>query len=511
MLSIKPRQYQTDIFLVSKEKNVLVVLPTGLGKTLIALLLSIDRIKLYPKSKVLFMAPTKPLIEQHFHYFTKQLPELFADLQLFTGSVEAKKRKEIWNTAEIIFSTPQCIANDIEKGLYNLSEVSLVIIDEAHRCLKNYDYTKVVSAYKRQSSMQRILGLTASPGYESDKIKQICQHLAIDTIESRTRESEDVKPYLQNLDYTKMEVPFPQEFIEIRTLLKRIYSQKIEELQKREFISPPVNKITLLTLQKRLGMQVSQRNFTAMFGLSLCAQAIKISHALELLETQTLTSLNYYMQSIVDQAKEKKSKGVQVIFNSPEFQASLVSLKNLLDNNIEHPKVAAIMDLIKTQFSEKKESKIIIFTQFRDTASLIVDRLNASPNTRAALFIGQANKRNAGLSQKEQKSIVEKFKTGEINILVATSIGEEGLDIPEVDAVIFYEPVSSAIRKIQRAGRTARLAPGKLVILVTQDTRDAINHYASSAREKKMHSTLERIKRDMQNKPINTKTLFDYK
>src|SRR3989338_8191426 len=193
LLNLQPRNYQQKIFETARHSNTLVVLPTGLGKTLIALLLAIDRLKLFPLKKILFLAPTKPLVEQHFEYFTKNLPDLFADLQLFTGEVPAEKRKKIWQTAEIIFSTPQCIANDLEHYLYYLKELSLLIIDEAHRCLKNYDYTKVVKKYKEQSSNQRILGLTASPGHEPDKVKEICKHLDIQEIEVRTRDSEDVK------------------------------------------------------------------------------------------------------------------------------------------------------------------------------------------------------------------------------------------------------------------------------------------------------------------------------
>ena len=174
ILNIVPREYQLKIFETTKNNNTLVVLPTGLGKTLIALLLTIERKSLFPESKILFLAPTRPLIEQHFHYFKSYLPDLFADLQLFTGSVPAIKRKEIWQTAEIIFATPQCVANDLENSLYDLKEISLLVIDEAHRCLKNYDYTKVVARYKENAQNQRILGLTASPGHYPEKIKQIC-------------------------------------------------------------------------------------------------------------------------------------------------------------------------------------------------------------------------------------------------------------------------------------------------------------------------------------------------
>jgi len=503
MLHLTPRDYQKEIFEVSKNKNTLVVLPTGLGKTLIALMLAVHRKTLFPESKILFLAPTKPLVEQHFSYFKKNLPELFAELQLFTGSIQAEKRKKIWQTAEIIFSTPQCIANDLKAGLYSLNDTSLLIIDEAHRCLKNYDYTKVVSIYKQQApaQIQRILGLTASPGHELEKIKQICEHLAIEEIEIRTRESEDVKPYLQNLKFEKVEVPFPKEMVALREILKKIWNDKVEKIKNIFPNLNPINKITLLALQKELSSQISRGNHSAFFGVSLVAQAIKISHALELLETQTLSSLNSYLQNILNQAKEKKSKAVQALVKMPEFNAALVSLQSLLNQNIEHPKISALASIIQEEFQKNSQSKIIVFTQFRETAALLVKKLSEIKNVRASIFIGQAKKESSsGLSQKEQKEIIEKFKSGELNVLVATSIGEEGLDLPEVSAVVFYEPIPSAIRKIQRAGRTARLSPGKLVILITQETRDVIHHYASSARERKMYKVVHSIKQELKEK-----------
>jgi ERCC4-related helicase len=513
MLNLTPRDYQQAIFEKAKDNNTLVVLPTGLGKTLIALLLVEDRLTKFPKEKILFLAPTRPLIEQHFEYFKKNLPELFADFQLFTGEIPAPQRKKIFQTAEIIFSTPQCIANDIENYLYDLSTTSLLIIDEAHRCLKNYDYTKVVNHYKQKAVNQRILGLTASPGSDMEKVKEICLHLDIKEIELRTRDSEDVKSYLQEIEFDKVEVPFPSEFQEIKVLLKRIFDSLVDKLKSRNLLFAPGNKITLLKLQGQLAMRAAQKDFNAMMGMSLTAQAIKISHAIELLETQTLSGLNEYLNSLLKQADEKKSRAVQQLVKLPEFNAARISLQQLLAKGIEHPKIEELAAITEYQFKENANSKIIVFSQFRETALTISKRLNKIPDVKAAIFIGQAKKSNtlglqSGINQKEQKEIIEKFRRNEINVLCATSIGEEGLDIPEVSAVIFYEPIPSAIRTIQRAGRTARLAPGKLIILMTRDTRDIAHHYASMSREKKMHKTIDQMKKDLKNSP---KTLSDFK
>jgi Fanconi anemia group M protein len=512
MIQFTPRSYQQSILETAKRANTLVVLPTGVGKTLIAIMLAAHRMKEHPATKALILAPTKPLVEQHLESFKEQLPELFADLQLFTGEIPSQERKKIWRTADIIFSTPQCIANDIARGFYDLSEVSLLVIDEAHRCLKNYDYTKVVSRYKSQAQHPKILGLTASPGSDVDIVKQICEHLSIDEVEIRSRESEDVKPYIHELDFNKVEVPFPQEFIEIRVLLRRIYDTKTEQLKRMNLLFGPANKITLLKLQTHLARQATQGSGAAMAGMSLCAQAIKISHAIELLETQTLSSLHTYMKELISQAEQKKSKGVQNLVKMPEFNAALLSLTQLIGHKTEHPKLGEIAHIVEEEFKKAENPKILIFTQFRDTAATLVNTLNQNERIKAALFIGQAsNTRTKGLSQKEQKEIIEQFREGTINVLCATSIGEEGLDIPEVNAVIFYEPIPSAIRKIQRAGRTARHAPGKLFILVTKGTRDEINHYASSAREKKMYKTIDTVKQHLRNRPKpENKSIKDY-
>jgi ERCC4-related helicase len=506
IINLKPRDYQQAIFNTAKDNNTLVVLPTGVGKTLIALLLTIEKQKQFPGSKALFLAPTRPLVEQHLQTFKAQLPELFADLQIFTGSIQAPQRKKIFQTADIIFSTPQCVDNDLKNRLYDLSEVSLLILDECHRCIKNYSYTNVVNYYKQQAENQRILGLTASPGSDLPRVKEICKHLDIEKVESRTRDSPDVRPYLQTLDFEKVEVPFPKEFEEIRVLLKKIYDEKVNKLREKNILFGPANKFTLLKLQSKLFARLSQgsRDFQAMHAVSQTAQAIKISHALELLETQTLSSLNIYLQEIVKQANEKKSRAVQQIYKDPNFNAALLSLKTLLTLKTEHPKVDELSTIIHDEFSHNPNAKIIIFAQFRETISLLAKRLNEIPQVKAKVFLGQAKKSSktgsSGLSQKEQKEIIEEFSEGKINVLCATSIGEEGLDIPEVSAVIFYEPIPSAIRSIQRRGRTARLAPGKLLILMTKDTRDIAYHYAAKAKEKRMASHLETVKDELNNK-----------
>ncbi len=499
---ISPRDYQQKIFETCIEKNCLVVLPTGLGKTLIALMLAIERIKKFPGEKVLFLAPTKPLAEQHLNFFKKHLPELFGEMQLFTGAVLPEKRKNIWKVSDIIFSTPQCIANDLKNHLYNLNEVCLLIEDEAHRCIKNYDYTYVAQEYRKSSVHQRILGLTASPGSNSQQIREICKNLSIEEVELRTRQSDDIKHNVQELEFEKIFVELPGEFQEIRGAIKKIYDSCIDELKSRNLLFEIPTKVNLIKLQKRLSQALSMgtKNFSIFRGMSACASAIKLQHALELIETQTLQGFVNYLKNLLEQAAKLKSKAVQELVKKSEFNFAFINSNNLLSKKIEHPKVAELAKIIENEKSNNPHLKAIVFSQYRDTAVLISKRLNEIQGVNAKIFVGQLKKGDTGLSQKEQKKTIEDFSSGEINILCATSIGEEGLDIPEVNLVIFYEPVASAIRTIQRTGRTARLEKGKLIVLITKKTRDEFYYYASRSKEKKMHSAIDEIKKELYKK-----------
>src|SRR3989344_8641823 len=106
----KPRLYQENIAYTSVTKNTLVVLPTGLGKTAIAMMLAVNRLNNFRSLKILFLAPSKPLVSQHLNTFKKHLD---AKLELVTGEVKPELRENIYKENDIIFSTPQTVANDI--------------------------------------------------------------------------------------------------------------------------------------------------------------------------------------------------------------------------------------------------------------------------------------------------------------------------------------------------------------------------------------------------------------
>lgn len=505
-MELKAREYQQSIFETAKKHNTLVVLPTGLGKTLIALMLAKERLEKFPESKVIFLAPTRPLTEQHCNYFKKHLSNY--EHHIFTGKINSKKRVELWERAQIIFSTPQCIENDLKNELICLDNVSLLVEDECHRCLKNYSYVYIAKEYLKNAKNPKLLGLTASPGSDTNVIRTICDNLGIDAVEIRTRESKDVKPYLQKLEKEIIKVELSEEMKNIRNLLKTIYDKKIDELQNRKLLFGRATKTNIIELQKKLIRMLStgSKNFNVLRGVSVCAQAIKIQHALEMLETQGVEQCYSYINDLFEQANKRKTKAVKQLANTKELSDAYIILTKLFQKNIEHPKFTELKDIIRQEIKNRPELKAIIFSQYRDTVNKISEILNAM-NIKAKIFIGQAKRKTGGLTQIEQQAILREFSQGRINVLVSTSIGEEGLDLPEVDLVVFYEPIPSAIRKIQRTGRTARLKPGKLIILITKGTRDESNYWASHYKERKMYNTLENIQQDFKKHDSSQKKL----
>lgn len=498
-----PRLYQEKILNTCVNKNTLVVLPTGLGKTNIFLMLTAYRLKMYPNSKILFIGPTKPLIDQYLLVFKKNFDISEDKMAIFTGLVSPEKRADLWKNSKIIFSTPQGLENDILSKRINLEEVSLLGIDEAHRAVGNYSYVFVAKQYQKLAKFPRILALTASPGSDMDKIKEVCQNLFIEDIEVRTHDDPDVKPYVQEIDIDWVPVELSPLFEDVKKYLEICLKDRMEKLKSwgvlRRANLSFVNKKDLLSLQAQLHGSIArgEKNPVMWSAISLLAEIIKVYHALEMLETQGIVASHKYLRGLYDESFKTKVKAVKNLVADPNFKSALFKTEKLFQEKIEHPKLIELQKIINKEIQANKDVKIIVFNQYRDNALDIKEKLNKINGVNAEIFVGQMKKGDTGLSQKEQKAVLDKFRDCQINVLVATSIGEEGLDIPKVDLVIFYEPVPSAIRTIQRRGRTGRQEKGHVIILMAKKTRDEGYKWSSHHKEKRMYRNLNILKKNI--------------
>lgn len=495
----KPRLYQETILNTCAKHNTLVVLPTGMGKTSLAFMLAIQRLSNFPKSKILLLAPTKPLVEQHLETFKKYTTFNEEDMAVFTGSVSPEKREEMWKEARIAFSTPQGMENDIISERIKLEDVSLLIFDEAHRAIGDYAYVFVAKQYMKRAKYPKILGLTASPGSESEKITDVCSNLYIEKVEIRTDKDPDVRPYIQDIQLEWINVELPGPFKEVQRYLQSCFKSKLREINSYGYLNDKsriVGKTDLLKLQGQLHSEISKgnRDFNILKSVSLAAEAMKVQHALELLETQGITPLHNYLTKLEEESLRTSVKAVKNLVADINFKSAFIKVRGIYESGAEHPKMDELKRIIEAETKKQKDIKIIVFNQFRDSASKIERELNAIEGVKAKLFVGQAKKSGTGMSQKQQKEMIEEFSNGNFNVLVATSVAEEGLDIPKVDLVVFYEPIPSAIRHIQRRGRTGRLEKGRVIVLVTKGTRDEGYRWSAFHKEKRMYRNLKEMK-----------------
>lgn len=517
--SVEARSYQLEISKSVMEKgNTLVVAPTALGKTIVALLTVVQVLEKNPDKKIMFLAPTKPLAMQHQKSFQKLMTIEEEKIELLTGTVSPEKRKKIFEDAKIIIATPQTIENDLIQSKINLKKMGLVIFDESHRAVGDYSYVFVAEKLMKENPEARILATTASPGSEKEKIEEVCKNLFIKNLEIKNYNDDDVKAYIKENKVEWKMVELPEEYKEIKKHIQNYTTEQINALKKMG-LSPTANikyfnKTRLLELQSVVRKRIitSGSNQPSLFSaISKIAALMKVSHAETMLETQGIEALQHYFQKIEKESqKAKSSKALKSIFANIEMQKAMNLTNQAYNKKISHPKIEELKKELTKQIEKNPKSKIIIFNHYRDNINTVLHEIKELNGIKAQRFVGQAKKGNEkGLSQKEQKEIIEKLRNDEFNVLVASSVAEEGLDIPSVELVIFYEPVPSEIRTIQRRGRTGRLEDGKTVMLIAKNTRDEAYYYTARAKEKNMQKTLSAI--DISNqKQTKIFDLFDY-
>jgi len=485
-MTIQSREYQTSLVKSVSTKNSLVVVSTGLGKTLVSVLVTAERLNKYPEKKAMILSPTRPLCAQIQKSFKETFDIDEDKIVLITGIIRPEDREYLYKQSKIIVSTPQCIANDLKHGRIHLSDYAIITFDEAQHSIGNYSYTFVAKKYIEQSSNPLILGLTASPGGTEEKIKEICKNLFIEKVEIRTETDEDVKPYIKEITTEIVKVELTGNIKEAQELLKAALKRRLDKL--RSYNIYIRTKKDLLEVQKKVSRQLStERKPILFYIISLIVEGVKIWHVIELLETQSVKAVNSYL----DKINLKKTKSDKGILNDADFMKAL----KLIRTAEEHPKIEKLKEVIKKEVDENKNISIIVFSHYRDN---IFNLQSILENVcRPVVLIGQGGEK--GLSQKEQIDVIKDFNAGYYNCLITSPIGEEGLHIPSADTAIFYDSVPSEIRTIQRRGRVGRTKVGKIVFLITKSTRDEAYYWAAQRKERKMKEILRDLKNKQQN------------
>lgn len=529
------RQYQQDIVLKSLYRNSLVVIPTSLGKTIVALLICLDILLNWKDSKILILAPTRPLVFQHFDLFRKHTL-LASQCVCLTGKTAPEIRKVLWNSSEIrvYFATPELVNNDLCNNLLKKDDFYLIVYDEAHRAVKDYSYTRISNQFYRDSENNDpplVLGLSASPGYTEDKIKEVCDNLFIEQIISKEEREDDVLPYVYDTDIEYQRVVLNNYHLEISDILTSMIHDNINWLIKNKLLkkkrADSVYKKDLLSLRDYITSNLDPKapNLFLITALRYQSLSMILLYCRDLIESQGAFALRKFLNA----SKENSGKSYNYLFLDTRVQ----QIEAILNKNIgqAEPKLAKLLFVINqflkpdsTTLSDHKKNtlskfsqnsiintpkkieslpvaqssssiaqkKVLIFSQYRDTLEEITLFLEEN-GIKCKGFYGQASRNGVkGLNQDKQLSILDDFREGKFPVLVATSVAEEGLNIPNVDLVLFYEPVPSEIRFIQRKGRTGRFSNGEVVILVSENSVDVKYLEASKRKLFRMQSSLQK-------------------
>ncbi|HTT15412.1 MAG TPA: helicase-related protein [Thermoplasmata archaeon] len=496
--ALEDRLYQQAIADAALDSNTLVVLPTGLGKTAIALRVIAEYLRRAPTQSVLFLAPTRPLVVQHARSVAAAL---FAPEPIpLTGAIPPERRAALLHPPQVVVATPQVIANDLAEGHFPLATCSLIVFDEAHRAVGDYPYVAIGRA-NREGPRARVLAMTASPGGSLGRIQEVWANLGIERFEYRTEQSADVLPYIHGVGIETVEVTVPPEVRRLAILLRAAVQRQLDVLRRFDLLpAGEGSRRALLEVGRALHRRIDAarrgtETSAAALWSAVTAQsaAMKGLHALELIESQGVEALREFLARQDPQPGRRVTPAQRAFLGDPD----VVELRRELDRlTLEHPKVATAVRIVRGELTSRPEARVIVFSQYRDTVDRLVDELRklADPAVRPARFVGQASHGDdLGLSQKEQVGVLDRFRAGAVNVLVATSVAEEGLDIPATDLVVFYEPIPDVIRTIQRRGRTGRARTGRAIVLVAEGTRDVGLHRAAFARERRMHAMLERV------------------
>ncbi|MFB6123237.1 MAG: DEAD/DEAH box helicase [Haloferacaceae archaeon] len=490
---IERRLYQIRLAGTAREAHTLVCLPTGLGKTTVSLLVTAERLH-DVGGRALFLAPTKPLVQQHADFYRDALTIPDDDVVVFTGDVRPDDRADLWDDARVVIATPQVVENDLIGNRISLRDVTHLTFDECHRATGDYAYVYIAERYHADAADPLVTGMSASPGGDEEAILNVCENLGIEDVEVMTEEDADVGDYTHDTDVEWEEIQLPDEILDIRDALNDVISDRLENLKDigvTSKTSPDLSEKEINRMQGKIRDLMDNDQSEGYTAMSMLAEVRKLRTAVTYAETQSVESLRRYFERQRNAARSSgASKASQRLVSEPKVRQAMREAERF---DALHPKFSRTRILLARTLGIEGGSRVIVFTESRDTAEALTEFLAESFDVRR--FVGQGDREGSdGMTQNQQQEVLDDFRAGEFEVLVSTSVAEEGLDVPEVDLVLFYEPVPTAIRSIQRKGRTGRQDEGRVVVLMAEDTRDEAYFWISRRREQEMEEELRALK-----------------
>ena len=485
------RSYQWELANPGIEgKNYIVVAPTGSGKTLVAALVISKHLQKNQhnndKPKVVFIVNTKPLAEQQKKKLDHFIPGAEVDCSMGDGGPAVIN---LLPHKDVIVCTAGKLLDSIKSGKVTFDMISLMVIDECHHTKKSSPQANVMVRYlehkaKKGSKVPQIMGLTASPGAGDnphlDEKKTIDHLVNLCALMDATRGILLVKDNLEELDQNTNKPSYTLEIPLCRSPSDPFIKTTVIEMERFEKTIPKF-KCSFPRWSQEYETIIQQHKQP--LELSTNPEFRDQIRTLRLLRCYS-QSLNIYMDlsdtdavSVLEEYTGLPTEDSQATPHERELKKSLqellIRLKRL--DSIENPLLKAVKDKLIERFSQNPSSKGIMFVRTKKHASSICKWITNVPELAACgitprVITGHTRETGAGMTQVDQEEVMKSFREGVCNLLVATSVAEEGLDVPACNLVIRFQHVSNEIAKTQTQGR-ARAEESEGFTILSSDSK----------------------------------------
>ncbi|XP_074856852.1 interferon-induced helicase C domain-containing protein 1 [Carettochelys insculpta] len=547
------RDYQMEVAKPALNgQNVIICLPTGSGKTRVSVYITKEHLDKKKRAsepgKVIVLVNKVPLVEQHFRKefnpFLKpwyRVAGLSGDSQLKISFPEVVRKNDvIISTAQILENSLLNATKDDEEGV-QLSDFSLIVIDECHHTQKEGVYNNIMRRYLKEKMKNRrlkkenkplipqpqILGLTASPGVGGAKTPQkaeehilkICANLdayRLMTVEEHSSQLKDQvkEPYKKFvIADDKRRDPFREKIIEIMTEIQNY----CEFNPTFEFGTQPYEQWAVKE-EKKAAKEEKRKERVCAEHLKKYNDALQINDTIRMIDAYNHLNKFYKEEKSKKTVKEEDEDDDEPVASKLDetdkflmklFYAKKKHLKELAGKpEYENEKLTQLRNTLMEEFTKTGEARGIIFTKTRQSAFALFQWIKDNTKfeevgVKAHYLIGAGhNSEFKPMTQNEQREIISKFRAGNVNLLIATTVAEEGLDIKECNIVIRYGLVTNEIAMVQARGR-ARADESTYVLVAAGGSGAVERENVNIFREQMMYKAIRRVQKMPQEEYLN--------
>ncbi|CAI9561910.1 unnamed protein product [Staurois parvus] len=512
------RSYQWEVITPALEgKNVIIWLPTGAGKTRAAVYVAMRHLQMVPNAKVAMIVNKVHLVQQHYSKeFQQHLKDKYKMIPISGNTDEKGFFARLVKENDVVICTAQILYNSLqnrsEEKHVELTDFTLLIIDECHHTQKDATYNKVMQIYlqkklENERKLPQILGLTASPGTGGassfndavDHILQICANLDtwkimsakvnIEDLESKARQP--IKQY--DLVPERVVDPFGDK---LKSLMETIHEYLGDNnFIRSDFGTQPYEQ-KVVEMEKEGAVKADRKKRTCALHLRKYNDALLIHDTVRMQDAYDLLDMFYIEEKFIKNTNDPIDVFLCQLFNANSEH--LLELSK--DQNNENPKLKRLEEILKEHFQSSLGSRGIIFTRTRQSTHSLHNWI-MSNSTLKELNIKTAALTGAGISnqtkhmtQNEQQEVIKNFSKGLLNLLISTSVAEEGLDIPECNIVVRYGLMTNEIAMVQARGR-ARAEDSCYSFLAKSGGKESRRERTNESLEDLMKRAIEHVQK----------------